>query len=224
MERSKMAGISLAQEWLATKSVGHTEHERARALMKKIEGRHHPHFFCEHDKRAWAALLVAEACPSKTLPGRVRGKRKKQYSLPKLIGMSFIVNALRSATDDCVFMPFANFRTASRVYFNGGSDFAARVMCRKAHGEPSHPDFVARHLCGNGHMSCVNPRHLAWGTQEQNALDKEIHYGRPRLAVKLSPDEIEAIAEDGRHPNVLAVRLGIPSVVIMSVKSGTYIT
>jgi len=43
---------------------------------------------------------------------------------------------------------------------------AHRFMCWAFYGPPVSLDMVAMHQCGN--PSCINPRHLAWGTQREN--------------------------------------------------------
>ena len=48
-----------------------------------------------------------------------------------------------------------------------------RVVCILAYGDRRAEGMVVRHLCGNA--SCVNKRHLAWGTTAENNLDRWIH-------------------------------------------------
>ncbi|NKX40333.1 hypothetical protein HGG71_02495, partial [Rhodobacteraceae bacterium R_SAG2] len=76
---------------------------------------------------------------------------------------------------DCLFVPAAQKNVPSRLDFCGNSITAARYMCLLANGTPPTDGMVVRHLCGNGHLSCVNPAHLAWGTQGQNIADATKH-------------------------------------------------
>lgn len=50
-----------------------------------------------------------------------------------------------------------------------------RIMCRMAHGQEPSDDHEAAHSCGNGHLGCINPKHLRWATPKENASDKLIH-------------------------------------------------
>lgn len=50
-----------------------------------------------------------------------------------------------------------------------------RAMCIIAHGKPPTSAHVAAHWCGNGHLGCVNPRHLRWATQRENMADRFLH-------------------------------------------------
>ena len=52
---------------------------------------------------------------------------------------------------------------------------AHRIMCELVHGPAPSENSLAVHKCGKGHLGCVNPRHLQWGTPKQNALDKRRH-------------------------------------------------
>jgi hypothetical protein len=92
-------------------------------------------------------------------------------------GLQFLIKNRNHVGDACLLMPFAGKTVRSTVYHRGRASQASRVMCIIAHGEPPAPDHVARHLCGNGHLSCVNPAHLAWGTPEQNVRDDAAHKG-----------------------------------------------
>jgi hypothetical protein len=52
-------------------------------------------------------------------------------------------------------------------------------MCEAANGPPPSPNHLAAHECGNGHLGCIHPKHLAWKTGDQNAKDRVTH-GRSR--------------------------------------------
>lgn len=62
-----------------------------------------------------------------------------------------------------------------RLGWNGKNYWAHRLVCEMAHGPaPVGKDQVA-HSCGNGHMGCVNPRHLSWSDQFENQKDRAKH-------------------------------------------------
>lgn len=79
----------------------------------------------------------------------------------------------------------------------GGSQLVHRVICERTYGPPPSDKHEAAHLCGNGHLGCVNPRHLAWKTSKENKADQLIH-GTRMLGVKhhnskLTNDDVRKI-------------------------------
>lgn len=82
--------------------------------------------------------------------------------------------------------------------------------------EPPFPDAVARHLCG-GDKACVNPEHLAWGTDRDNHSDYKLHCalaGVPHshsLVSDADAREIQTLWESGEWPTrkALALDLGL---------------
>ena len=103
------------------------------------------------------------------------------------------------AGDDCLLWPFA--KDALRGHGMLGytdeagkhvSKKAHRLMCELAHGLPPTKWHEAAHECGNGHLGCVNPRHLSWKTRSANQLDRRKHGtankspngGRTRLSLE----------------------------------------
>ncbi len=89
--------------------------------------------------------------------------------------LAFLKQNVGFQGEDCLFMPFANGVSPRKVKFRGKPTPCSRVMCTLAHGEPSIERPLSRHLCGNGHLSCVNPAHLAWGSDFDNACDAQVH-------------------------------------------------
>jgi hypothetical protein len=75
----------------------------------------------------------------------------------------------------CRFVPGAQPYREARVDFCGKSIAAARYMLLLTQGTPKSEGMWARHKCGNGHLSCVNPAHLEWGTPGDNIGDANIH-------------------------------------------------
>lgn len=75
------------------------------------------------------------------------------------------------SSEECLTWPFSrNWAGYGQVTFGDKKVNAHRYMCILANGEES--DLYALHSCGNGHLGCVNPKHLYWGTQKQNEADK----------------------------------------------------
>jgi len=86
--------------------------------------------------------------------------------------------------DKCLIFPFgtaANPR--GRVTYNFKSMEAHRAMCIMAHKLPSEDGkTMALHSCGNGHLGCVNPKHLYWGDHGDNVKDGRRHAKEGRKA------------------------------------------
>lgn len=76
---------------------------------------------------------------------------------------------------ECVFVPGAQKNVPAQVKYLGRSMAAARYMCLLTHGTPKVEGAIARHKCGNGHLSCVNPSHIVWGQPGDNIGDANIH-------------------------------------------------
>jgi hypothetical protein len=78
--------------------------------------------------------------------------------------------------DDCVTWPFFRDKHGrGMVGYNGKMGWAHRVMCTLEYGDPPTPKHTAAHECGNGHLGCVNPKHLKWKTQKENLADCARH-------------------------------------------------
>lgn len=113
--------------------------------------------------------------------------------------------------DWCLMWPFSRTRGYGTFVYLGKGYYAHRFMCELVHGEPPTPAHQAAHSCGNGHLGCVNPKHLAWKTQSENQLDCREHGtqaktdtgNKGRLSLALA-DEIRAlkgIKPNGRLPS-----------------------
>lgn len=76
---------------------------------------------------------------------------------------------------DRVFVPGAIRGKPAMVQYLDRKMSAARYMGLLTLGAPKDAEMVIRHTCGNGHLSCVNPAHLRWGTQRENRSDAVKH-------------------------------------------------
>lgn len=78
--------------------------------------------------------------------------------------------------EDCLFWPFArNGHGYGQISHEGKTGPVHRYVCRLVNGEPPSPRHLAAHNCGNGHLGCVNPKHLRWATPKQNTADMVVH-------------------------------------------------
>jgi predicted XRE-type DNA-binding protein len=89
----------------------------------------------------------------------------------------FFRKAIKYDGDDCLIWPFstdgggyANFssRWFKRIY---GTPTVSRAICIQVYGPPPTGMHQAAHSCGNGHLACVNRKHLRWATQSENMAD-----------------------------------------------------
>lgn len=91
--------------------------------------------------------------------------------------LDWIKRHVSYAESECLIWPFSRNKQGypAQVLYKGKKKFGHRLMCIFAHGEPTPPRNLVRHLCGNGHLGCVNPKHLAWSTHKENAADRWRH-------------------------------------------------
>lgn len=84
-----------------------------------------------------------------------------------------------------------------QVRFNNKSGYAHRIICELAHGAPPTLKHEAAHKCGNGHLGCVNPTHLAWKTKAENRRESTAHgrgtRTRHKNGAKLSQADVAKI-------------------------------
>jgi hypothetical protein len=102
--------------------------------------------------------------------------------------------------DDCLILPFKRKSNGyGQVKFNGKNISAHRHMCKLAHGAPPTETHEAAHSCGNGHLGCVNPRHLRWATSAENKADMVAHgtrrQGEAIPWAKMTEGSVRAIRE-----------------------------
>lgn len=96
--------------------------------------------------------------------------------------------------DECLIVPNSLPGSAASVRYNCKQMSAARAMCIITQGLPENPEFFAIHSCGNGHLSCVNPKHLRWGTNGDNQRDRWIH-----AKVHTTAERITVADADGKN-------------------------
>ncbi|RJG43730.1 helix-turn-helix transcriptional regulator [Mesorhizobium sp. DCY119] len=119
--------------------------------------------------------------------------------------MAFIERALTLDTDDCVLFPYGrNASGYARLRVGEKHAYGHVIVCQRAHGTRPTPEHQAAHSCGNGHLGCINPKHLSWKTPEGNASDAVAH-GTVARGPKLTLEgikSIRAIAEVMRYRDI----------------------
>lgn len=138
-------------------------------------------------------------------------EKKKQTSFDWLVAHTSYEG------DDCLIWPFG--RDDKGYGFLQAFDKirkAHRVMAFMTLGSPPTKKHQASHSCGNGHLGCVNPKHLRWKTNSENQLERYREHGRRECnqwgqTGKLTPEQIEVIkAERGKTTIMkLAERFGV---------------
>jgi hypothetical protein len=108
--------------------------------------------------------------------GRVLPYKPKATALgrraPQGAPAAFIRDHADHQGDECLLWPFARTLNGyGQVLFEGRQTRAHRAICILAHGEPPFDGAEATHSCANGHLGCVNPKHLRWKTHHENILE-----------------------------------------------------
>lgn len=127
--------------------------------------------------------------------------------------------------DDCLAWPFTRSPDTGRgnATWNGKETSAPRVMCIMAYGEPPTEAHEAAHSCGNGHLGCINPRHLRWTTRSGNIADMAEHgtlrRGSAVNTSKLSADQVREIRQRAasERQNKLAREYGVTVSAVCSI-------
>lgn len=156
-----------------------------KALIKKYCGTAQPDVFL----RAAAQRFLSEVLdPLQNLSGRnpfvikTKGKKVSAGAAKDGSGELWINIFSEYAGDECIVFPFSTPATPRGVVtYNFKRMDAHRAMCLKVNKLPPAPGMWALHRCGNGHLGCVTPKHLYWGTRSENAADARGHVidGKP---------------------------------------------
>lgn len=87
----------------------------------------------------------------------------------------FFNAALGFQGEDCLVWPYAKDANGyAQIRLRGSAKYVQREICTARFGPPAK-GYVAAHSCGNGHLGCVNPRHIRWATSKENAADRTTH-------------------------------------------------
>jgi len=121
--------------------------------------------------------------------------------------LEYLETIVRSyAGEDCLIWPYGqNGVGYGIIYYKQKNVLVSRLICAEVNGAAPSPQCEAAHVCGNGHLGCVNSRHIKWKTPIENAQDKQRHgtmnRGERVVFAKLEPRQIREIRKlDGRVP------------------------
>lgn len=135
--------------------------------------------------------------------------------------------AIKFDENKCLIWPFGSDGSGrGRIRLNGKPDRAHRYICFLVNGLSSTEKPHALHSCGNGHIGCVNPNHIYWGSAKDNAADRSSHgrlSGEKNGRCKLKDsDVLEIRKQQGKiSQRVLAERFGVSQPLISLILKGT---
>lgn len=117
--------------------------------------------------------------------------------------------------DECIFWPFSKQPSGYGKFKKNRKMFIAhRFVLQKISGEDGL-GLDACHKCHN--PSCVNPKHLYWGTRSKNMQDR-IENG----TVTFTKEEIIEIRRDKRSNVDIAKDHNVHDTTISAIKTGKY--
>lgn len=126
--------------------------------------------------------------------------------------------------DECLTWPFARDRNGyGKIKMGNRNTSAHRVMCEMAHGLPADAKMHAAHACHNGHLGCINPRHLFWQKASENQSNKprQPRAGRHHFAILGPVDVIGArLLLKSRTQSAVASEFGVSRSVMGQIKRG----
>lgn len=117
-------------------------------------------------------------------------------------------------SDECLLWPFA---LNNRGYGLYKGQVASRYICSLFNGEPFE-GAEAAHSCGNGHLGCVNPKHLRWATTEENLEDRKRH-GRMKTG-EAAPQSKLTLEQVREIRSLKGVRSGVDVAKMFHVRPG----
>lgn len=147
------------------------------------------------------------------MPKKIADKRSSE---------AFILAHVSHQGKDCLLWPF-RLRTSGYglAVLDGKQMHAHRWMAILAHGAPSPDRPHAAHNCGN--RACVNPLHLRWATDKENASDRKIHgtmiYGDKSGKTSLTEADVREIRASDKPLNELAETFGVSRGCISKIRS-----
>lgn len=139
---------------------------------------------------------------------------------------AFALSLLGYAGNDCLIWPYGRDPNGYGKIYNGRfMENAHRTVCVIARGNPDHPRLQATHTCGNGHLGCVNPNHLEWGTNSKNQMDRvrdgTSNRGKGHYRNKLTNEQVlEIYSRKGQSAKAIAPEYGVTRESIRDIWTG----
>lgn len=136
----------------------------------------------------------------------------------------FALSLIDTDEKDCIIWPFyRNSYGYGEFRFNNKNTIVSRFICSKVNGDRGN-EFHASHVCGKGHLGCVNPNHLKWKTPKENSEDKKKHgtylKGTQCFGAKITEIDVLDIRSSKENAKSIAKTYGISVTQVYNVKSG----
>lgn len=131
--------------------------------------------------------------------------------------LPWLLNAVKTCGNQCIFWPFSRNDAGYPKLWDGEKIvYAHRLSLRLHMGLTEDPPSAVecRHVvCDNGHLGCINPRHLAWGDRQDNVDDMVRHkrhlFGERHNMAKLNEAQVRAILSSNQTSRALAEEFGV---------------
>lgn len=111
----------------------------------------------------------------------------------------FIEESISYSGTDCINWPFNRNNKGYAIVKNGlfHGTLVSRLICERINGKPPTEEHHALHSCGFGHLGCITPNHIRWGTRLDNSIDMIKHGRATRGTVspnsKLNDEQVQEI-------------------------------
>lgn len=155
---------------------------------------------------------------------RLRNHGDITVNLSRRNQVEFIESLASSSTEDCIFWPFTRNEKGygvCQIRINGIVYLSSHRAALASRVPPVSDKPFALHACHNGHLGCVNPNHLYWGTAKNNRADLR---NSGRKMVKLNKMQIEDIrsllAKGGMTHRQIGMQFGVSKHMIQQISSG----
>lgn len=131
----------------------------------------------------------------------------------------------------CLIWPFGRKAPSGKDAYASMKKRFSRSVCRNVcfdlYGHPPTDKHLAAHSCNNGHLGCVNPKHLRWATPKENSADMVLaghaQTGSKCPHSKLTLEKVREIRKrrkEGETTKVLSSVYGVSENAIREVHRG----
>lgn len=89
---------------------------------------------------------------------------------------AFVQSAISTDLDECIQFPYCRDKFGYGRFNPGVRTVGAHCyVAEQVYGPKPTASHECCHSCGNGHLGCINPKHLYWGTRADNVRDTISH-------------------------------------------------
>lgn len=130
--------------------------------------------------------------------------------------------AIESDTDECILWQFYTNPKGYGQFGNCGTTTLCHRHVLLQFSQPYEDKTEACHRC-KGNPNCINPKHLYWGSRQDNIDDKikdgTKAFGANVNGAKLTEEIIQAILTDTRTQKAIAQKYGINQSTVSRIKT-----